>query len=85
MFGPLGREGRPALFWGTVKATAAVAALATFATAWLASATLDRGALERLAGAVAPSGAMSDPVTTGSFAQGANGAKLDPCATQRRP
>lgn len=85
MFRFLGREGRPALLWSTIKAAAAVTVLATFATAWLSSETLDRGALARFAGTIALSGATSDPATTGSIAQAANGAKLDPCTRQRSP
>ena len=85
MFEFLGREGRPALLWGTIKATAAITVLATFATAWLSSETLDRGALARFAGTVSISSAVGDPATTGSIAQAANDAKLDPCTRQRVP
>ncbi len=81
----LRREDRPALLWGTIKAAAAIAVLATFAADWLSSETLDRSALARLAGAVIPSSIIGDPATTGSLAQAANGAKLDPCARQGRP
>ena len=81
MFGFLGREGHPALLWSTIKATAAIIVLATFATAWLSSETIDRGALAR----IALSGLTSDPATTGSIAQAANAAKLDPCTRQRNP
>jgi hypothetical protein len=78
--------GRPALLWGTIKATAAIAGLAIVTTAWLSSETLDRRGLARLTGVVvAASGSMGDPVTTGSLAGGAIGVKLDPCARPQRP
>jgi hypothetical protein len=80
---PEGR-GRPALLWGTIKATAAIAGLAIVTTAWLSSETLDRRGLARLTGVVA-SGSVGDPVTTGSLAGAANGVKLDPCARPQRP
>jgi hypothetical protein len=76
--------GRPALLWGTVKATAVIAGLAIVTTAWLSSETLDRRGLARLTG-VAASESMGDPVTTGSLAGAANGVKLDPCARPQRP
>ena len=85
MFGLLEGEGRPALLWGTIKATAAIAGLAIAASAWLSSETLDRGSLARLTGVIVASGSVGDPVTTGSLAQAAKGAKLDPCARPRRP
>jgi hypothetical protein len=76
--------GRPALLWGTIKATAAIAGLAIVTTAWLSSETLDRRGFARLTG-VAASGSIGDPVTTGSLAGAANGLKLDPCARPQRP
>lgn len=76
--------GRPALLWGTVKAAAAIAGLSTLAASWLSTEPLDRNALARLAGTIAPSGGAGDPTTTGSLAQAANGGKLDPCTGQRR-
>ena len=84
MFQFFSRKGRPALLWSTIKATAAIAFLATFVTGWLSSETFDRSALVRLAGAITPSGALDDPATTGSLAQAAGGARLDPCLRQGR-
>lgn len=72
---------RPLFAWA-LKSVAIIGGLSLLASGWLSSMTRDRDTLSRLATNV--SRGVEDPLTTGSVAGRAAGAKLDPCAAPRR-
>jgi hypothetical protein len=81
MFRFRGGAGSPVMLRHTIKAVAVIGFLSYSAAMWFASGSLDRSLLAGLAGH-APG---NDPAITGSLAEAAQGAKLDPCARPRRP
>jgi hypothetical protein len=70
------------LTW-TLKTAALVAVLSYGATAWLSGPALESGTLSRVAAAAFRG--TDEPVTTGSIARSAGGARLDPCGPAQRP
>lgn len=82
MFGFTPEDGRPSLIGSTIKSVAIIGALSYLAAGWLSTVTRDNQTLSRLA--LNASRGFDDPLTTGSIAGRANGARLDPCATPQR-
>ena len=83
MFNFLGGDGDGSnLLAGTVKVALALAALGYLAAQSVSSERLDYKGLSRLASDVA--GKFPDPSITGSVAQSARAARLDPCVVPRK-
>ena len=81
MFGFSRDEGGSSLLSTTIKSALVVAALSCVAVGWLASVPLESPGFGRLA---LGTGRTLDPLTTGSIADRASGARLDPCAMPLR-
>lgn len=73
--------GGRSLVGSTLKAAIAIGLLSTAAATWLSDKSLDRNSLSQLA---ADASRVPDPSVTGSLADRAAGARLDPCVAPPR-